>query len=196
MTSNQIMTNLSNKLSQILNRNQDRIGSRNRSRMHKGILVILTCFLFFSCENSALYDRYQAIDNSKWEKNKEYYFTFEVEDISVPYDMSLEVRNNNLYPYQNLWLFCNEELPFGPLQRDTIECVLADEYGKWHGHGISLFQSSFPIRKQYTFPLKGQYTFSFRQGMRDDTLIGIQEIGLRIVKSSLSSGSIKAEENK
>ena len=45
------------------------------------------------------------------EKDKEYYFTFEVKDISVPYDLTLEVRNNNLYPYQNLWLFCSEEQP-------------------------------------------------------------------------------------
>ena len=72
------------------------------------------------------------------EKDKEYYFTFEVKDISVPYDLTLEVRNNNLYPYQNLWLFCSEEQPIGPLRRDTIECMLADEFGKWHGHGISL----------------------------------------------------------
>ena len=114
------------------------------------------------------------------EKDKEYYFTFEVKDISVPYDLTLEVRNNNLYPYQNLWLFCSEEQPIGPLRRDTIECMLADEFGKWHGHGISLYQSSFPIHSQYKFPHAGQYTFSFRQGMRDDALKGIQEIGFSV----------------
>ena len=65
-----------------------------------------------------MYDQYQAINNITWEKDKEYYFTFEVKDISVPYDLTLEVRNNNLYPYQNLWLFCSEEQPIGPLRRD------------------------------------------------------------------------------
>ena len=130
--------------------------------------------------NPALYDQYQAINNITWEKDKEYYFTFEVKDISVPYDLTLEVRNNNLYPYQNLWLFCSEEQPIGPLRRDTIECMLADEFGKWHGHGISLYQSSFPIHSQYKFPHAGQYTFSFRQGMRDDALKGIQEIGFSV----------------
>lgn len=103
-----------------------------------------------------------------------------MKDISVPYDLTLEIRNNNLYPYQNLWLFCNEERPIGSLQRDTIECILADEFGKWYGHGISLYQSSFPIRSQYRFPHVGQYTFSFRQGMRDDALKGIQEIGFTV----------------
>ena len=85
-----------------------------------------------------------------------------------------------MYPYQNLWLFCSEEQPIGPLHRDTIECMLADEFGKWYGHGISLYQSSFPIHSQYKFPHAGQYTFSFRQGMRDDALKGIQEIGFSV----------------
>ena len=170
------MTNLSNKLSLLPNRK----ASRTQSRKLKGVIAALTCSLFFSCENPALYDQYQAINNITWEKDKEYYFTFEVKDISVPYDLTLEVRNNNLYPYQNLWLFCSEEQPIGPLRRDTIECMLADEFGKWHGHGISLYQSSFPIHSQYKFPHDGQYTFSFRQGMRDDALKGIQEIGFSV----------------
>ena len=166
----------SNKLSLLPNRK----ASRTQSRKLKGVIAALTCSLFFSCENPALYDQYQAINNITWEKDKEYYFTFEVKDISVPYDLTLEVRNNNLYPYQNLWLFCSEEQPIGPLRRDTIECMLADEFGKWHGHGISLYQSSFPIHSQYKFPHAGQYTFSFRQGMRDDALKGIQEIGFSV----------------
>lgn len=131
----------------------------------------------------AVYDRYQAIDNTTWEKDKTYYFTFQIDDISSPYNLTFEVRNNNRYPYQNLWIFCNEELPVGPLKQDTIECVLADEFGKWHGDGISLYQSSFPVRSQYKFPYEGQYTFSFRQGMRDSILIGIQEIGFKVEKA-------------
>lgn len=174
------MTNLSNKLNLPLNRTPSRKASRTQSQKLKGIIVALTCSLFFSCENPALYDQYQAIDNITWEKDKEFYFTFEVKDISVLYDLTLEVRNNNLYPYQNLWLFCSEEQPIGPLRRDTIECILADEFGKWYGHGISLYQSSFPIHSQYKFPHAGQYTFSFRQGMRDDALKGIQEIGFSV----------------
>lgn len=169
------MTNPSNKPS--------RQPNRTTLRKHKGWFIACVSLLFFSCEQHAVYDQYQAIDNTTWEKNKEYYFSFQIEDISVPYNLTLEVRNNNLYPYQNLWIFCNEEQPIGPLKRDTMECLLADEYGKWYGHGISLFQSSFPVRTQYKFQHTGQYTFSFRQGMRDDALKGIQEIGFRVEKA-------------
>lgn len=149
--------------------------------------VLLFFFFLFSCTNKAVYDQYQAIENISWEKDKEYFFTFQVEETAVPYDITLEIRNNNLYPYRNLWLFYNEEQPIGPLIRDTMECLLADEYGKWYGNGISLYQSGFPIRTGYLFPHKGQYTFSFRQGMRNDSLRGIQEIGLRVERSKAST---------
>ena len=176
MTSKRIMTDLSSKLNRATN--------RKISPKLKGFIVVLFISLCFSCDRQALYDQYQAIDNTMWGKDKEYYFSFHVDDISVPYNLTFEVRNNNMYPYQNLWLFCNEEQPIGPLKRDTIECVLADEFGKWHGHGISLFQSSFPIRTNYKFEHPGMYTFSFRQGMRDSTLRGIQEIGFRVEKTN------------
>ncbi len=140
----------------------------------------LLCCLFFSCATDAPYYQYQAIKETAWEKDKTYYFTFSITDNSYPYSIILDIRNNNKYPYQNLWLFCDEEPPIGAMVKDTIECILADEFGKWYGHGISLYESSFPIRENYTFPYPGQYTFSFRQGMRDSVIIGIQEIGLHI----------------
>lgn len=152
-----------------------------KNRMLKAVVVGWVCLMnCISCEYPALYDRYQPVEQTGWGKEKVYYFTFEVQDTAVPYDLTLNIRNNNLYPYQNLWLFCSEEHPIGPLRQDTIECMLADEYGKWYGNGLSLFHTGFPIRTHYKFPHAGQYTFSFRQGMRRDTLIGIQEIGLTV----------------
>lgn len=114
----------------------------------------------------------------------EYFFSFEIKDTSHAYDLTLEIRNNNLYPYRNLWIVCSEDRPIGPIIRDTIECTLANEYGKWKGSGISLFQTSVPLRKNFRFTHKGLYTLGFRQIMRDDKLKGIQEIGLRIVQNS------------
>jgi gliding motility-associated lipoprotein GldH len=156
------------------------MGSLITKRNRTGVFLFLCLLFLFSCGNPLVYNQYQIIDPAVWDKDKEYYFTFQIEDISKPYNISFEVRNNNLYPYQNLWIFYSEEQPVGSMKRDTMECILADEYGKWLGDGISIFQSGFLIRTGHLFPVKGQYTFSFRQGMRDDNLRGIQEIGLRI----------------
>ncbi len=148
-------------------------------------MTIIACFLFLSCGGPTVFDRYQQIEGRYWEKEKEYFFTFEIDDTTYTYDLSLEIRNNNLYPYQNLWIFWDEKQPSQTILKDTIECILADDYGKWFGKGISLYESSFPLRSGYYFAEKGSYTFSFRQGMRNDKLPGIQEVGLKVVKSDM-----------
>ncbi len=148
----------------------------------KYFLLLLIGFLLISCSDHAIYHQYQSIEDITWEKDKEYYFTFYIEDASIPYNIHFDVRNNNLYPYQNLWIFYNIEQPIGPILHDTMECMLADDFGKWNGKGISLFQTRFPLKTNYKFRDAGQYTFSFRQGMRNDTLRGIQDIGLFIEK--------------
>lgn len=151
------------------------------------LLVSICSILFFSCDHPAIYNQYQVIEGGTWAKDKVYYFTFDIDNNDIAYNIVLDIRNNNKYPYQNLWLFCNEEPPIGKLKKDTTECILADEFGKWYGHGISLYESSFPVRSDYIFPYAGQYTFSFRQGMRDSTIVGIQEIGLRVIPTAPSS---------
>ncbi|MDR1258358.1 MAG: gliding motility lipoprotein GldH [Tannerellaceae bacterium] len=156
---------------------------REKGNLRSTRLLCLLCLICFSCENGVVYNQYRETDHSVWEKDKEYYFTFMIDDETTPYNIMFEVRNNNLYPYQNLWIFYTENPPAGPVRRDTVECVLADEFGKWSGKGISLFQSGFTLRQGYRFPVKGQYSFGFRQGMRNDALKGIQEIGLRIEKA-------------
>lgn len=161
----------------------------------RSLLFLLLLWLFNSCDNPAVYDLFQPVDHATWNKDKAFYFTFEVKDKEIPYDLTLELRNNNFYPYRNIWITCKEEQPVGPLRNDTLEYMLADEFGKWKGKGISLFSSSFPVKKNYYFPHKGRYTFSFRHYMTDDELKGIHEIGFRVEKANplqpFPSGSIK-----
>lgn len=154
----------------------------NKSR-YRLLSVSWILGLLLSCTNTAHYDLYQTIENP-WPKDREYYFTYEIEDHTVPYNISLEIRNNNFYPYQNLWLLCAEERPVGAMVRDTVECVLADDYGRWKGRGISVYHNTIPLRISHLFPHKGQYTLCIRQGMRDERLKGIEAIGLRIEKTA------------
>jgi len=141
------------------------------------------CLMGISCNNPVFYEKYQTIDNP-WNKNTSYFFTCEIEDLSASYDLSVQIRNNNLYPFQNLWLFFTQEQPGGTFVRDTVECLLADGYGKWTGTGISVYHLNIPIRKNYTFLQKGSYTFTVRQGMRDEQLKGIEQIGVKIEKNN------------
>jgi gliding motility-associated lipoprotein GldH len=65
-----------------------------------------------------------------------------------------------------------------------VKIGIADERGKWLGNGLgSRFDNSLLWQKNVRFPRTGVYTFEYEQGMRDEPLLGIDDIGLRIEKS-------------
>ncbi|MDR0395502.1 MAG: gliding motility lipoprotein GldH [Tannerella sp.] len=145
-------------------------------------IIIASCFCF-SCGRDTVYNRFQPIRDKAWDKQSEYYFKFEIKDCTIPYHLKIQVRNSDLYPYQNLWLLCKQEQPDSTFVTDTLECLLADDFGKWLGNGITLYQSEFSLRNHYYFPDTGTYTLNLRHGMRDDLLKGIEDIGLLIEKN-------------
>ena len=144
---------------------------RHSNRLHSVVRALLpmvfALLLLAACTDTARYDHYQSVEKP-WTKDHIYYFTYDIDDNTVPYDLALEIRNNDLYPYQNLWLLCSEEPPVGPMTHDA---------------GIAIHHLSVPLRSRYRSPHKGQYTLGIRQGMRDEQLNGIEAIGLRIEAS-------------
>ena len=148
-------------------------------RIKRNALLLATALIgLASCREGIIYHQYREINKEFWGKEEAIYFTFRIDDTTTACDILLEVRNDNLYPYQNLWVFCSETSPATSVTQDTLECILADEFGKWHGKGIVLHQMSFPIRTGHTFPARGEYTFAVRHAMRTGHLRGIRNIGL------------------
>ena len=150
-------------------------------------IIILVSFiaacLLFSCGKDTVYNEYQSVNNKSWNKQDVYFFNFQITDISSAYNVSLQLRNNDQYPYKNLWILSDVAQPSGTSAKDTIEYILADDFGKWTGNGVTLFQSSISLRNNYHFPDTGKYTISIRHGMRDDDLKGIENVGVVIEKS-------------
>ena len=148
--------------------------------MRKALAVIGIAGAMFlpGCSPEPVYEQYMEVPGSEWHQGKEFHFVFDITDTGIPYDITFQIRNTNRYPYQNLWLFVLEEKPVGDISQDTVEYFLADDYGKWLGKGISVYESSLPVRSNYRFPHEGRYAFVIRHGMRDTTLTGVQEIGM------------------
>jgi gliding motility-associated lipoprotein GldH len=127
-----------------------------------------------------MYGRYEEVGQSGWTKERTCNFSFNVNDTIGIYDVSVSVRNSDLYPYSNLWLFCAMEKDGMTVRNDTLELILADDFGKWLGHGITLYETEKIMLERFRFPTSGDYTIRLRQGMRNDNLPGIQEIGVKI----------------
>lgn len=144
------------------------------------LLILSLC----GCNQNTLFEKNVTIYNALWNKFEIISFDVNIEDTAAKYNFFINVRNKTDYDYANLYLFMNTKYPSGDISRDTIECFLADNNGKWFGKGWGKYRFlSLPLGNHIKFPQKGLYTFSFEQAMRTDTLHNISDIGIRIEKS-------------
>ena len=130
-----------------------------------------------------MYHHYESITSSSWNEQDAYRFEVDVSDTLSAYDVFIEIRNNTIYPYENLWLFVAFETPGGARRKDTLDCRLADPYGNWLGKGFSHYTLTVPYEESITFPYSGTYSYTLQQGMREEKLKGITDVGIRISPS-------------
>ncbi len=146
----------------------------------RSILVIIVGIFAVSCGQQTLYSEYKAIPISGWNADSVLSFTYNITDTITPCDVLLSIRHTQTYAYQNLWLFLNGLTP----QQDSIEIYLADQRGVWLGNGWgNLREMPLLYMRNIVFPHSGEYTFTIQQGMREDILRGISDIGLIIQKT-------------
>jgi gliding motility-associated lipoprotein GldH len=149
------------------------------------IVVFVSVFLSItSCSSNVVFDENVAVNEAGWDKNDVARFDVVIEDSINAFDYYLNIRHTVDYRFSNLFVFMNTTYPNGNISVDTIEFVLADKSGKWHGKGWGeIKDNSVLLVKGIKFPLKGSYTFQIRHAMRVDTLKEISNIGIRIEKT-------------
>lgn len=137
-----------------------------------------------SCRNKEVaFYSFNHLSPDGWDKQEIQTFLPEIEDTLSLYDIDISLRYTNDYAYSNLWLFVGYTDEEGRACTDTLECRLADVYGKWYGSGWGAsYQQVIPFKKQFRFPQSGEYRFSVQQGMREDVIRHIDDIGLRVTK--------------
>ena len=140
-----------------------------------------TTLVMVSCSISDVYHAMERIPEGNWKADQPVVFQVDVTDSVVPCNFYLQIRNNQEYPYSNLYLFLETTFPGGKNYTDTLECILSGKDGRWLGKKTgSLFENEFLIRQRVLLPVAGTYRFAFKHAMRHDELTGISAVGLRI----------------
>lgn len=154
---------------------------------------LLSLFLFFtSCDKKQFYSEYKELDGS-WKKSDTLRFTFEQKDTINPYNLFLNVRNNNDYPFNNMYLIVSLKEPGKKptIKIDTLEYQMADVDGTLLGEGFTdVKESKLWYLENYVFNRLGNYKVEVVQAVRATgevdgvaELKGITELGLRIEKT-------------
>ncbi|MFY9154226.1 MAG: gliding motility lipoprotein GldH [Prolixibacteraceae bacterium] len=147
------------------------------------ILIIVTGFA--SCDRKKVFESYYELNPKGWNKDSVVVFNVPLTDTTRNHSLFVNIRNKGTYPYSNLYLFLSVGAPDGSLVTDTVEFTLAEASGKWKGSGIGgLHDNQILYKTSVYFPRKGNYKFMIKQGMRDNVLEGIRDIGLRIEREN------------
>ena len=154
------------------------------------LLFILLVLTIFSCDKNRVFDEYKTVGSS-W--NRDSIVKFDLPKL-VPtdrYNLFINIRNNDNYPFNNLFLLVSLENPEGLVKVDTLEYAMANPDGTLLGEGFTDTKENKLFYKENTlFDKKGLYKISIRQATRQvgkvtgvKELEGISEIGFRIEQS-------------
>ncbi|WP_299430871.1 gliding motility lipoprotein GldH [uncultured Maribacter sp.] len=152
--------------------------------------IILLLFLV-SCSGTTIKSEYQSLKDASWHKNDTITFNFSELDTIEKHHIFINVRNDQNYPYSNLFLITELNYPNGDVVKDTLEYNMALPDGTWLGKGQgSLKESKLWFRENIVFPSSGVYTLQIVHGMRKNGTIsgvvnleGITDVGFQIEKN-------------
>jgi gliding motility-associated lipoprotein GldH len=145
--------------------------------------------LFNACSQRVFYEKNDTIPNEIWNKDTALTYQFEITDSLQYYDIYIDVRNSVDFETQNFYIFLTTIFPSGYIGKDTLGCVLCDNYGVWKGKGSGrLKDNRFLFKSKVRFAQKGLYTLKVYQAMRADNLKGIANFGTTLYEHKEKKG--------
>lgn len=144
-------------------------------------IAIFGCIV--SCNQKEEYYKFDSISQNEWIKTKDICFSLDSASINSnrSYSISIEIMHNISYPYKNLYLYIDHTLQDSISLRDTLECVLVDNLGKWKGSGNgSTRQLSVLYNTNFRLDTALHNEICISHAMQDLKLKGIERIGLKI----------------
>ncbi len=161
--------------------------------MLRPMLLLLIALIMFSCNTATVKSDFKATYNGKWPKDSIVEFTFAELDTTAAHNIFINVRNDQTFPYSNLFLIAELDFPSGESFRDTLEYDMTMPDGTWLGKGYgSIKENKLWYKENIVFPSSGVYTLRVSHAMRKNgavdgvvNLEGVTDIGFEIEKSSV-----------
>jgi gliding motility-associated lipoprotein GldH len=154
-------------------------------RIKNSLVFLFMGILFFSCDKKRVFDEYRSV-GSAWYKDSTLTFQLPELDSTKRYDLFVNLRSNDNYPFNNLFLIVALELPNGFTKVDTLEYQMANPDGSLLGEGFTDIKESKLFYKE-NVKFRGKYKVYIKQAVREtgkvpgvEELEGITDVGFRI----------------
>jgi gliding motility-associated lipoprotein GldH len=155
--------------------------------LRNSFLLLIALLMLVSCDKKRVFDEYKSV-GSAWHKDSIVSFKLPVLDSVKQYNLFVNLRNNNDYPFNNLFLIVSLDMPNGMTKVDTLEYQMAAPDGTLLGDGFTdIKESKLYYKTKIQFKPAGQYNVSIKQAVRQngkiagvEKLEGVTEVGFRI----------------
>ena len=156
-------------------------------KIRNSIIFIFLLFLVTSCDKKRVFDDYKSVGKN-WNKDSIVTFDLPKLDPKKAYNLYVNVRDNDEYPFNNLFLIVSLEQPNRKVQIDTLEYQMTNPDGTLLGEGFSdIKENKLFYKDKVSFTQKGLYKIHIKHAVRQtgkiegvDTLPGITDVGFRI----------------
>ena len=150
-------------------------------------ILLLVTTLLFSCDKKRVFDEYKSV-GSAWHKDSIVSFNLPELDSTKRYNLFVTLRDNNNYPFNNIFLIVGMEMQNGFTKVDTLEYQMANPDGSLLGDGFTDIKESKLYYKE-NVRFRGKYKVFIKQAVREtgkvpgvELLEGITDVGVRIEK--------------
>ena len=153
--------------------------------MRTGSLIALVAALLTlgSCNrDQVLYEQFYDIADGRWSYGQTYDFEFPVDDTTGVFRLLVFFDFDTEYNWENFYANLRTQFPGDSVRSDIISFEFANSAGEWYGDCSSeSCRLTIPLQEKVRFPNIGTYRISFEQYMRQETVRGINSIGLKLV---------------
>jgi gliding motility-associated lipoprotein GldH len=151
------------------------------------IPFLFLSLLLISCgKEKVIFEKKYNLEKGQWMYSDTLNFQFDIKDTMEIYDIVLSVKHTPQYPLQNLYTNIYTKFPSGERIKQLLNIDLADNTGKWNGEcSSSECNFEIPIQPSAFFNGIGTHTIMLEQFTRNEPLLGINSIELKLVDKGI-----------
>ena len=142
--------------------------------------IVAVALTLGACNRSTVFNEYKPTPLAGWEKNDTLVFELKPVEEEMEVRQTVGLRINDAYPFKALCLIVDQMVfPEKTIMSDTINCQLFDNDGKNQGHGVSLYQYTFPVGARR---LKNgdSLVIRIRHNMKREIVPGVSDVGVSL----------------
>ena len=156
----------------------------NIIKLQFALIALAGLTVIHSCTQIDIFEKNTVIPKYEWQQSFTAKGDFIISDTTSAYSIYLVLRHTDAYQYNNIWLNIGLQPPGDSLKIQKVNLILGDDAIGWEGAGTN---DIWELRKLLNgaprrFKQPGKYSFSISQIMRDNPLLHIMSVGLRIEK--------------